>query len=134
MSVSTQPHMRMEGETPVPCGCSLGYHHTPDGEPLTEVDDVTGQVILAKGRHPYCVGACKVWGTPTEEFDFRLTTGSRVSQHRISTGVKITDRTMRRHHGVIVSWDNDPIAGCAMLGVLRLAARKNTPPAPEEST
>jgi len=133
MRVSTQPHMRVEGETPVPCGCSLGYHHTPNGEPLTEYDEVTGQVVLAKGRHPYCVGACKVWNTPTEEFDFRLTTGSRVSQYRVSTGVKITDHTMPRHHGVTVSWDNDPIQGCAMVGVLRLAAWKRRH-APEEET
>lgn len=132
MSIPTQPHMRMEGEIPVPCDCMLGYHHTPGGEPLIERDDVTGEVILAKGRHPHCVGACKVWDTPTEEFDFRLVTGRRVSQHRVSTGKKIIDHTMRRHHGVTVSWDDDPIAGCTMVGLLRLAAWRHAS-APEET-
>jgi hypothetical protein len=133
MSIPTQPHMRMEDGLPVPCGCMLGYHHTPDGEPLIEHDEVSQEVIQAKGRHPYCVGACKVWNSPTEEFDFRLTTGRRVSQHRVSTGVKIIDHTMHRHHGVVVSWNNDPIAGCAMIGLLRLAAWRHIP-APEENT
>jgi hypothetical protein len=132
MSISTQPHMRLEDETPIPCGCFLGYHHKPSGEPLIECDEVTGEVVLAKGRHPHCVGACKVWGTPTEEFDFKLVTGHRVSQHRVSSGLKIIDHTMRRHHGVVVSWDNDPIAGCAMVGLLRLAAWRATS-APEET-
>jgi hypothetical protein len=131
MSIPTQPHMRMEDEIPVPCGCMLGYHHTPDGEPLIERDE-TGETILVKGRHPHCVGACKVWGTPTEEFDFKMVTGRRVSQHRVSSGLKIIDHTMRRHHGVVVSWDNDPIAGCAMVGLLRLAAWRATS-APEET-
>lgn len=133
MSVSTQPHMRMEGEIPVPCDCSLGFHHLPDGEPLIEHDEETGGVVLAKGRHPYCVGACKVWGTPTEEFDFRLTTGRRVSQNRVETGTKVIDHTMARHRGVTVCWDDDAIAGCAMVGLLRLAAWRQTA-TPEESS
>jgi hypothetical protein len=120
--------MRLEDEIPVPCGCSLGYHHQPDGEPLIEHDAVTGDVVLVKGRHPYCVGACKVWGSPTEEFDFRLTTGHRTSQHRVSTGIRVTDHTQAAHHGVTVSWDNDSIAGCAMVGVLRLATWRRTAP------
>jgi hypothetical protein len=131
MKIQTQPHMRMEDEIPVPCDCALGYHHTPDGEPLIEHDEA-GETVLTKGRHPHCVGACKVWGTPTEEFDFRMTTGRRVSQHRVSSGLKIIDHTMRRHHGVVVSWDNDPVAACAMVGLLRLAAWRATS-APEES-
>lgn len=132
MRISAQPHMRMEGEIPIPCDCPLGFHHKPDGEPLIEHDEVTGQVILAKGRHPYCVGACKVWGTPTEEFDFRFTTGRRVSQYRVETGIKITDHTVPRHRGVTVSWDNNMFAGCAMVGLLRLAIWRH-PTAPEES-
>lgn len=133
MSISTQPHMRLEDETPVPCGCSLGYHHKPSGEPLIERDEVTGEVVLAKGRHPHCVGACKVWGSPTEEFDFRLATGRRVSQDRVSTGLKVIDHTQPRHHGVIVSWNNDSIAACTMVGVLRLAAwHRAQAPVPKE--
>lgn len=120
MSISTQPHMRLEDEIPVPCGCELGYHHHLDGEPLIEHED--GEVVRHKGRHPYCVGACVVWGTPTEEFDFKLVTGHRVSQHRVVTGLKIIDYTVPR--APTVSWDNDPISACEKVGLVRLATWK----------
>jgi hypothetical protein len=132
MTIPTQPHMRMEDEIPLPCDCALGYHHTPDGEPLIERDDLTEEIVRTKGRHPHCVGLCKIWGSPTEEFDFRLTTGRRVSQHRVSTGMKIIDHTLPRHHNVIVSWDNDSVSACAVLGILRYAAWRQAT-APEAS-
>ena len=121
MSVSTQPHMRLEGEIPVPCGCQLGYHHHPDGQPLIEHDQ-EGDVIRDIGRHPYCVGACRYWGTPTEEFDFRLVTGPRITEHRVATGIEITDYTVP--HAPTVSWDNDPISACEKVGLVRLAVQK----------
>jgi hypothetical protein len=124
--------MRIEtlsyGEIPVPCDCALGYHHRPDGEPLIEHDEVTGDVITHKGRHPYCIGACKVWGTPTEEFDFRLVTGRRTGPARAETGIQVTDYT--NPHGIAVSWDNDSIPACSMLGLIRMTSWQRTHPTP----
>jgi hypothetical protein len=118
MSISTQPHMRLEGEIPVPCDCQLGYHHRPDGEPLIE-HHPDGEVIRDLGRHPYCVGVCRYWGSPTEEFDFQLVTSARVSERRVATAYEITDYTVPE--APTVSWDNDPISACEKVGIIRLA-------------
>lgn len=123
MTISTQPHMRLEGEIPVPCGCALGYHHRPDGQPLVEHSE-TGEVIRRVGRHPYCVGACKVWGAPTEEFDFVLTRGNQITETKVALGTKIIDYTVP--DAPTVSWDNDPVSACEKVGLIRLSVWTRT--------
>lgn len=123
MSVSTQPHMRLEGEIPVPCGCQLGYHHTPGGEPLVEHDE-DGEVVRRAGRHPYCVGVCKVWGTPTEEFDFVFTRGERLGERRIALGIQVVDLTLPEPRVSPVSWDDDAVRICETVGLIRMAEHK----------
>lgn len=119
--IRTRTHACVDQELPVLCDCQLGYHHHPDGTPF--VDQADGAEIRTPGNHAYCVGACQYWGTPTEEFDYRLVTGKRVSARRIQTGWEVTDRA--NHGRTAVTWENDSVGACAMLGALRLASWKN---------
>lgn len=125
MSATAQPHMVFENDIPMPCGCCLGYHHRPDAEPVIEHDE-RGDVIVDPGRHPYCVGLCRIWGTPTEEFDFELTTGRLVTQGRISTCYRIVDHV--QDLGSFVEPSNDPVEACSVTGVRRMAAWKRAHP------
>lgn len=111
--IRTRTHARVEDGLPVLCECQLGYHHTPDGSPLAEADE-------KPGRHPYCVGACRFWGTPTEEFDYRLVTGKRVAQNRIVTTWEVAD--LANPGSSAVAHDNDTLAACRQLGIRRRAA------------
>lgn len=119
--IRTRVHARVEHGVPVPCDCRLGYHHLPDGEPVADRRD--GEEVSAVGNHAYCVGACRYWGTPTEEFDFRLVTGKQVSARRIQTGWEVTDHA--NHERTAVTWDNDTVGACAALGSLRQASWKS---------
>lgn len=121
MSPTARPHMLFEHDIPMPCACFLGYHHRPDAEPVIEHDE-RDEVVMAPGRHPYCVGLCAVWGTATEEFDFELVTGRRVSECRITTLYRITDHV--QNLGSFVDTNNDPVEACATVGVRRMAAWK----------
>lgn len=118
--IRTRTHACVDHDTPAPCDCQLGYHHHPDGEPYVDQED--GEEIRRRGNHPYCIGACLFWGTPTEEFDYRLVTGKRVSARRIRTGWEVTDHT--NHDRKAVTWEDDSVGACAMLGALRLASWK----------
>lgn len=117
--MSTQVHAVLVDYVPVPCQCELGYHHEADGNPMVEWTDDLRLLIREVGRHPFCVGACKVWGTPTDEFDFVLVSGRRVGERRIATGLKVTD--FANGAASVECWDDDPTIPCQQLGQLRLA-------------
>lgn len=119
--IRTRIHARVEHGIPIPCDCQLGYHHHPSGEPFA--DRREGHEIRVVGNHAYCVGACVYWGTPTEEFDYRLVTGKRVSARRIRTGWEVVDHA--NHERTAVTWDNDAVGACAVLGSLRQASWKH---------
>jgi hypothetical protein len=103
---------------PVPCGCFLGYHHETDGSPVIEQS-------VVPGRHTFCVGACLVWGTPTEEFDFRLETAFRIESTQVLTRIRVIDLV---NDGVSVSQGGflqsaePPVICCMQLGTLRKTA------------
>lgn len=129
---SVQPHMRIEDGTPVPCGCMLGYHHTPEGYSLQENNRI-GVRINRIGRHLYCVGACKVWGTSTEEFDFRIVRGPNVSENRIRTCLQVVDHANADYTVTLPDGDSILVV-CEVLGMerffnwIRSGQHKQTPP------
>lgn len=114
--MSTQVHAVQIDGIPTPCQCELGYHHLADGWPLAGL-----------GPHPFCVGACKVWGTPTEEFDFVLVSGRRINQRRILTGLMVVD--VLGAGGEVECWDGDHGKACQLLGMVRREAWRKKRPA-----
>lgn len=120
MGITVRPHASVADGIAAPCDCPLGFHHQADDEPLIEFEE--GEPIRRIGRHPYCVGACTIWGTPTEEFDFTLATGRRLSPRRIATGTRVTDHA--NYDLQEICWDADVVATCTTLGTSRLASHR----------